>query len=188
VAVRGVVDAERRTGTVRVALAGRESAGARCYHGVVMSVRKQLAYLAAGITLALGLLGLLNPLLTVRLYGLEVVDPRGLSEVRAVFGALFIVMGGVMLWAVSTRSAAPAYLRLPGILIASAALGRFLSIVIDGVLSPFNFGFLALELFVGLAALMASFEIGSRRGRGGTLATGASPDEDASDPLRAYRG
>ncbi len=153
-----------------------------------MSVRKQLAYLAAGLTLALGLLGLLNPLLTVRILGLEVMEPRGLSEVRAVFGVMFIVLGGVMLWAVSTRSAAPAYLRFPGLLIVSSAVGRLLSILIDGVLSPLNFGFLALELLIGSSALMASFEIAGRRGKGSSLATSGVADDDGSDPLRAYRG
>ncbi len=121
-----------------------------------MSVRKQLAYLAAALTLGLGLLGLLNPLLTVRLLGLEVLQPRGLSEARAVFGALFLVMGVSMLWSITSRNASPVYLRLPGLLVASMALGRLLSILIDGVLSPLNFVFLAVEVLIGSAAIVAS--------------------------------
>lgn len=150
-----------------------------------MSVRTQLAYLSAGLTLALGLLGLLNPLLTVRIVGLEVLEPRGLSEARAVFGAMFVVLGGVMLWAVSARSAAPAYLRMSGIVIGSVAVGRLLSIVIDGVLSPLNFGFLALELLISVSTVLASFQRGGRRG---DRAAPPGAEDELPDPLRAYRG
>ena len=76
-----------------------------------MSLRTQLAYLAAGLTLALGLLSLLNPLLMVRILGLEVLEPRGLSEIRATYGMLFLAMGGVMLWAIPTRPRSNPFLR-----------------------------------------------------------------------------
>ena len=121
-----------------------------------MSARKQLAYLGAALTIALGLLGLVNPLLTVRLFGLDVVQPRGLSEARALFGALFLVMGASMLWAITRGPRAAAYLRLPGILMASLAVGRLLSILIDGVLTPANFGFLAVEILIATAAILGS--------------------------------
>jgi len=151
-----------------------------------MRGRKQLAFISAGLTLAWGLLGLLNPLLLVRIVGLDVIDPRGLSEARALFGALFVVMGAVMLWAASARSAPRAYLRLPGFLITGEAVGRFASIVIDGVLSPLNFVFLIVELLIGVLALLASFP--GEGGRGARGASGPEPDDDRPDPLRAYRG
>lgn len=121
-----------------------------------MSARKQLAYLGAALTIGLGLLGLLNPLLTVRLFGLDVVQPRGLSEARALFGALFLVMGASMLWAITRGPRAAAYLRLPGMLMASMAVGRLLSILLDGVLTPANFGFLAVEILIATSALLGS--------------------------------
>ncbi len=151
-----------------------------------MRGRKQLAFVSAGLTLAWGLLGLLNPLLVIRIVGLDVVDPRGLSEARALFGALFVVMGAVMLWAASVRSAPPVYLRLPGLLITAEAVGRFASMVIDGVLSPLNFVFLVVELLIGVLALVASFP--GEDGRGARAAAGPEPDADRPDPLRAYRG
>lgn len=145
-----------------------------------MSVRTQLAYLAAGLTLALGLLGLLNPLLTVRLLGLEVVAPRGLSEVRATYGALFVVLGGLMMWAVPTRPRNAPLLRFAGVVWLAVALGRFLSIVIDGAITAPNLGLMLFELGVGAAALVGSFHTPRRRGvRPG--------DEEVPDPLRAYR-
>ena len=146
-----------------------------------MTVRTQLAYLAAGITLVLGLLSLLNPLLAVRLLGLEVLEPRGLSEIRATYGALFTVMAGVMFWAVPTRPRNSTWLRFAGILWLGAAAGRILSIVIDGVLTPFNLLSLALELVVGISAVVGSMERPASK-------KPAAPVEDEPEPLRAYRG
>lgn len=152
----------------------------------VMRGRTQLGFAAAGLTLAWGFFGLVDPLVVVRIVGLDVVQPRGLSEARAVLGALFVVMGAVMLWAASSRSAPRAYLRLPGILILAEALGRLASIVIDDVVSPANFVFLIGELLIGVAAVVASFAGGSARSE----RPGAGPDagSDGSDPMRAYRG
>jgi len=152
-----------------------------------MSVRTQLAYLAAGLTLALGLLGLLNPLLTVRIVGLEVVEPRGLSEARAVFGAMFVVLGAVMLWSVSARSAPVAYLRMSGIVMGAIAVGRLSSIVIDGVLSPLNFAFLALELLIAISTVLASFRPRGGRRPGGGKAPPTGSEDELPDALRAYR-
>lgn len=147
-----------------------------------MSMRTQLAYLAAGITLVLGLLSLFNPLLAVRVLGLDVIEPRGLSEIRATYGALFVVMAGVMFWAVPTRPRSAHWLRFAGILWLGAGAGRVLSIVLDGVLTPLNFVSLGIEVLVGLGALLGSFErTPGRRG------DGVAEDEEP-EPLRAYRG
>ncbi len=122
--------------------------------------RSQLAYVAAGVAILSGLLGLLNPLLAVSLYGLEVVEPRGLSQARATFGGLYLALGGMLLWAATPRSEGGAgvrpYLRSAALLVGSVAAGRLLSIVIDGVLSPLNLLFLAFELAVCVLSLLAS--------------------------------
>lgn len=123
--------------------------------------RRQLAYLAAALTLGLGLLGLLNPILTVRLLGLEVVDPRGFSQARATFGALYLALAGVIVWAVSARGSHPAYLRVPALLIGALALGRLLSIIIDGVVTPLNLLFFLTEAACAAVVTLASFDRGS---------------------------
>lgn len=147
-----------------------------------MSLRTQLAYLAAAVTLVLGLLSLLNPLLAVRVLGLEVLEPRGLSEIRATYGAMFVVMAGAMFWAVPSRPRSAMWLRFAGILWLGAAAGRLLSIAIDGVVTPLNLVALAVELVVGVGALLGSFEtIPPRR------AKVAASEEEAPEPLRAYR-
>lgn len=181
------------------------------------SARTTLAYVAAAALVAFGLLALLNPLVAVRLVGLEVIEPRGLSEVRASYGALLLAMGGVMLWAVPTRPRSAPWLRFAGLLWAASALGRIASVVLDGVWTPVNLLTMLAAAFLAFAFLVASFQTPSRQPRGGEPGPSAPPatrerrgplglggrrarreaeaaaeaadaDDDASDPLRAYRG
>jgi len=142
--------------------------------------RIQFAYLASLLTLILGLAILFDPLLAVRLLGLEVVDPRGLSEVRATYGGLFTMMGALMLWA-AIRPRSNLWLRFAGLLWGAVALGRTFSVVIDGVITPLNLGVLLLEMLIGASALLGSFS--SRR-----EAPRVTGEDDTPDPLRAYRG
>ncbi|MEX2543085.1 MAG: DUF4345 domain-containing protein [Trueperaceae bacterium] len=134
-----------------------------------MSLRTQLAYLAAGLTLVLGLLGLLNPILTLRLTGLEVIEPRGLGQARALFGALFLTMGGYMLWALSVRPRGRAVLRFTAFLWLASALGRLVSLLLDGPLSLGSILLLVFDLAVGTGAFLGSTETG------GTSARSAKP-------------
>ncbi|HEX7000221.1 MAG TPA: DUF4345 domain-containing protein [Trueperaceae bacterium] len=124
--------------------------------------RRQLAYLAAGVVILTGLLGLVNPLLAVRLYGLEVIEPRGISQVRASFGGLYLALGGMLLWAATPRASVAGnasgrpYLRAAALLVGCVAAGRVLSIVIDATVTPLNLLFLAFELAVCVLSLLAS--------------------------------
>lgn len=130
-----------------------------------MSNRSRLGYLAAALTLVFGLLSLLIPYWTVLAFGFDVsrARPWGLSEMRAVFGAMFVMMGGVMLWALPLRPRSAPYLRFAGLLWLAAAAGRLFSLVVDGALVPMNVVFLLLELLIGFGALSASLEL-PRRG------------------------
>ena len=148
---------------VRVGEAAPAPAGSRSRSGARRGPnRRQLAYVAAGVVIITGLLGLVNPLLAVRLYGLDVFDPRGTSQVRATFGGLYLALGGMLLWAATPRASAAAsavgrpYLRAAALLVGCVAAGRVLSIVIDGVLTPLNLLFLAFELAVCVLSLLAS--------------------------------
>lgn len=170
------------------------------------SVRTTLAYFAAALTIAFGLLALLNPLVAVRLVGLEVIEPRGLSEVRATYGAFILMMGGAMVWAVPTRPRSAPWLRFAGLAWGAAAAGRLASVVLDGVWTPLNLAILVGTAFVSAAFILASF--GRPEGRGdrpapsrderrrglrernpATDGDGATDevDENAEGPLRAYR-
>lgn len=152
-----------------------------------MSLRTQLAYLAAGLTLILGLLGLLNPILTLRLTGLAVVEPRGLGQARALFGALFLTMGGFMLWALSVRPRPRSVLRFAGFLWLASALGRLLSLLLDGPLALGSVLLLAFDLAVGGGALLGSTEPGKPEPDHSRAAEGGKGELEADDPLRAYR-
>jgi hypothetical protein len=123
-----------------------------------MSIRTQLAYLASLLTLVLGLAFLLLPLNMVLLTGLDITNPRGLSEMRSTYGAMFTVMGTLMLYGALRRPSGAVYLRFAAYLWLGAFVGRVFSMIVDGVWTPLNFGVLALELLVGIGALLGSTE------------------------------
>ncbi len=125
-----------------------------------MSNRTRLGYLAAVLSILFGLAALLLPYWMILLIGFDFSEARpwGVSEMRATYGALFVAMGGVMLWALPIRPRGAPYLRFAGILWLAAAVGRVFSLVIDGALTPLNFALLGLELLVGVPTILASFE------------------------------
>ena len=84
----------------------------------------QLAYLAAVLTLLFGVVSLVNPFFMARVLGLTFTEPRGVSELRATYGALFTVMGAVMLWALLTRHRSAGWLRFAGLLWLGAGGGQ----------------------------------------------------------------
>ncbi|TVR94728.1 MAG: DUF4345 domain-containing protein [Trueperaceae bacterium] len=151
-----------------------------------MTLRTQLAYAAAVLTLVVGLLALVNPMLAARLLGLEVVSPRGLSELRSGYGALTLALAGLMLWAVPLRPKAAPLLRTLAVIVAAAALGRLASIAIDGVFGLMNLLFLVLQSAVAGSLLWASGEKPpSKRERQARRETAAARDEAASARIAA---
>lgn len=123
-----------------------------------MTTRTQLAYAAAGVVLLLGLLSLFNPGLATRLLGLEIAAPRGLSEVRATYGALFVTMAALLLWALPQRPRGAIVVRALGLLWAGAAAGRVASMAIDGILTVGNFAILAVAAVVAVLLVWGSLE------------------------------
>jgi len=150
------------------------------------SVRTTLAYLAAAALVAFGLLALLNPLVAARLVGLEVVEPRGLSEIRASYGATMLMLGGVMVWAVPMRPRSAPWMRLAGLLWTAATLGRTASVILDGVWTPVNLLFLLVSGVIAVAFVLASFQTPGRerrRSQGRDLEQGQDADREAR-PVR----
>jgi hypothetical protein len=146
-----------------------------------MTPRTQLGYLAAILTLALGLISFLGPLWISEVVGFRAaqLEPRGLSEIRATYGAMFTVMGAMMLWAVPTRPGNASYLRFASFLWLGAGVGRLLSMIIDGVVTPMNFAGLGVEIVIGVCALLASLE--------NPKVTRVEMSEETPDPMKAYR-
>ncbi|HMK08469.1 MAG TPA: hypothetical protein VK449_05490, partial [Anaerolineales bacterium] len=69
---------------------------------MTMSILQALQILAALSTAVVGLLALLMPHLATGFTGLQPVGGRGLTEIRAVLGGLFIALGLTPLWLGST--------------------------------------------------------------------------------------
>ncbi len=123
-----------------------------------MNVRSQLIYVSAAIVFALGLLGLVNPFFTARMLGLEIVDVRGLSQLRATFGGMHLALGALVLRGAMGRPGSGALLGATALLIGAVAAGRLLSMVVDGALTLLNVVFLLSELVALAGILLAWFD------------------------------
>ena len=107
-----------------------------------------LANLGAGITLGLGLMGLLAPDRAARFTSMQPVGLVGRSEIRATYGGFFAALGLACLW-----SQAPEAFFAAGVAWVGAAAGRAFSVAIDASRSPKNLGGIAFELVIGVLLL-----------------------------------
>ncbi|MFU8889111.1 MAG: DUF4345 family protein [Trueperaceae bacterium] len=151
-----------------------------------MTTRTQLAYAAAGVVLLLGLLSLFNPVVATRLLGLEIAAPRGLSEMRAIYGALFVTMGALLLWALPQRPRGAIVVRSMGILWAGAAVGRAASMAIDdGTLTVGNVASLALATVVAVLLVWGGFETPPTAAEAAARRTAVAARREAAAARRA---
>ena len=110
-----------------------------------------LNILAALLTIGFGLFGFLAPGYTANALDLTPTNSTmGLSEMRASVGGLFVVTGIAVIWLNNPM----AYAML-GIVYAGAALGRFVSVVLDNppLVKALTFGGIELVLAVWLIAV-----------------------------------
>ena len=101
------------------------------------------------ITLALGLFGLFWPLSAARLVGLEPVDERGISEIRATYGGIFLAIG-----IFATIAQTSDVFRVVGVGWLGAAAARSFSYVRDNSRSPKNLATIVIETAVGMSMLI----------------------------------
>ena len=128
-----------------------------------MSKRTQLAYLSALFTLAVGILGLVNPFFMSEFVGLSIQGPRGLSTMRTVFGVLFIGVAAAMVWGLASRPRGRPWVLAASFVWLTLGFGRFLSVLpIDFAVTPLNLIILGVELAAGLSALFAGLETRDR--------------------------
>jgi len=109
-----------------------------------MNILMVLKIIAAIATAATGLLALVRPTSVYGFTGLTAEGARGISEIRAVFGGLFIALGIVPLFL-----GAPAFQML-GFGYLAIAVVRTVSIVLDKSTDRSNFISLAIEVVFGL--------------------------------------
>jgi hypothetical protein len=109
-----------------------------------MQIRIILKIIAALATAATGMLGFLKPTATFGFIGLNANGPRGISEIRAVFGGLFIALGLAPLFL------GPVAYRMLGIGYLAIAVARSISIVLDKSYAQSNLISLATEIVLGV--------------------------------------
>jgi hypothetical protein len=107
----------------------------------ILQILKIVMALATALT---GLLALAKPDAVYGFTGLTAAGPRGVSEIRAVFGGLFIALGLVPLFL-----GQPAY-RMLGYGYLAIAAARTFSILFDKSYASSNLISLAIEIVAGL--------------------------------------
>ena len=108
-----------------------------------MSIPLVIKTIAALATAATGLLALVRPSAAYGFTGLNAAGPRGLSEIRAIFGGLFIGLGLAPFFL-----GAAAYTIL-GIVYLAIATARTFSIVFDKSYAQSNWISLGIEILLG---------------------------------------
>lgn len=101
------------------------------------------------LTAGLGIIGLFNPILTARTVGIEPSEPRGISELRATYGGLFMGLGMSALYFQDT-----AIYTTIGCGWIGAAIARICSILIDRQISKLNLGGVVVEAGIGILLLI----------------------------------
>lgn len=114
-----------------------------------------VGYFAAAIVMVLGIVSLIAPAFVAGLFGLEAVEPRGLSQMRATFGGMYLALGGTILVGMLREGTRPATLAIPAILVAAVVVGRIVSLAVDNAFGLLNFLFLAGEI-VAVASLVTA--------------------------------
>lgn len=116
-----------------------------------------LAYIGAGIITVLGIVSLVQPVFIASLFGLVAAEPRGLSQIRGTFGAMYMALGGIILYGAMRPVAGTRALAIAAILVSAVAAGRLLSIVVDQAAGVLNILFLLSELAVVAMVVAAMF-------------------------------
>lgn len=109
-----------------------------------MDILQVLKIIAALATAATGLLGLFKPTAVYGFTGLTASGVRGISEIRAIFGGLFIGLG------IAPLFLGEAAFVMLGIAYLAIALARVASIVIDKSFAQSNWISLAIEVVLGV--------------------------------------
>lgn len=105
--------------------------------------------LGAMVTLGLGVFGLFSPHGVAQFVGIQPDGERGVSEIRATYGGLFLALG---LFAIVVQNSE--VFRAVGIAWIGAASARSYSYVRDNSRSGANLGAIAMEAAIGLSMLI----------------------------------
>ncbi len=109
-----------------------------------MNVWLVLKIIVALATAATGLLALVNPAAVYGFTGLNASGVRGVSEIRAIFGGLFIALGLAPLFL------GPTAYRMLGVAYLAIAAARIFSMVFDQSYAQSNIISLVIEIVFGV--------------------------------------
>lgn len=109
-----------------------------------MNIKLLLDIIAAGATAITGLFAFIKPSATFSFIGLKAEGVRGISEIRAIFGGLFIALG-ILPFFLGEK----AFLML-GYSYLMIALTRLISIIIDKSYAKSNWISLVIEIALGV--------------------------------------
>ena len=113
---------------------------------MILSILKTVGAIGTIIT---GVVALVRPMSVTGFTGLQPDGPRGLSEIRAVLGGLFIGAGAAVLWLND-----PAAYKALGFAYLGTGIARLISIVIDESRDTSNIVSLAWEILFGAAMVV----------------------------------
>jgi hypothetical protein len=115
-----------------------------------MSVLQILKIICALVTIVVGFISLARPDSVTGFTGLQATGPRGITEIRAVLGALFIGLG----LAPFLLKMDPAAFKAGGIAYLAVALTRLISIFVDKSAVQSNWVSLAFEVVFGVILVL----------------------------------
>lgn len=115
-----------------------------------MNLLQILKSVCALATIAVGIISLVKPTSVTGFTGLQATGPRGITEIRAVLGALFIGLG----LAPFLLRMDPAAFRAGGITYLAVGLARLVSMFLDKSVMRSNWVSLAFELVFGLILVL----------------------------------
>ncbi|MFW6082493.1 MAG: DUF4345 family protein [Chloroflexota bacterium] len=109
-----------------------------------------LKVVSAVLTVATGLLAAIRPSAVPGFTGLQIAGPRGVTEIRSIFGGLFIGVGAYPLVV-----GEPATYVMLGVMYLTIGAARLMSMLIDGSLSETsNLVSLVVEIVLGTVLIL----------------------------------
>jgi len=106
---------------------------------------------AAVVTIGTGLLSLLKPRAVYGFTGLTAEGSRGITEIRSILGALFVALGGAVLYFQLSETYA-----MLGIMYLFIALVRLVSMFVDKSVEQSNIVSLITEIILGVILVLPS--------------------------------
>ena len=115
-----------------------------------MNILQILKIICALVTIAVGIVSVVKPTSVYEFTGLQATGPRGITEIRAVLGALFIGLGIAPL----LLRMDPAAFRAGGIAYLAVGLVRLVSMFADKSVMQSNWISLAFEIVFGVILVL----------------------------------